>query len=331
MITTGGQVVGVASARVIGDASEPIQGVGSAISSNQLVEALPSLMAGGMILLGPDASDGDTEVAGEDPVDTSGWLTYVNGLTGYSFSYPPGWVIDDEDLNEVLFESPDLALRFVVWVFDTWTADYQVFMSTLVDQRRDETPGVEVLEQGPTNSASGDEGEFILFRNPEKDGFCEFIRAEFIVIGSIDTFQPSGNNCTDASDSEVAVWSAVFSSFDVPDSAFVAATAGYTNPKYGYSLTLPRSWDVDAANLNAVTVDADEQETTAAEIYLWTFPDSFGLTIDDWLDQTIEFRRSKATFGFNIIGQANVDWIPGVDARLVQYERGGARNSVTLM
>lgn len=105
LIDTRGRVVGINTSRVEAVLGRSVQGIGLAIASDQIELALPALMSGE---LAPEVSSSEAA----DPL--SGGRIFVSQENWYSVRLPAGWLLNDDDPDQVFVTSGEDG--GVVWI-----------------------------------------------------------------------------------------------------------------------------------------------------------------------------------------------------------------------
>ena len=315
VINAAGQVVGVTSARITGDPDEAIQGVGLAITANQVLEVLPILKAGGMVLIA------DLDQTADDFVDTSEWVGYTNETGGYAISLPGSWTIDDADPFGVVMFSADDLLLFEIFPVDTYTIDSDEVADDVVALRTGSYGEAVELGRSEITTATGVVGELIILEFEGTVDYCQFTLLEYLVIDDPYTYDVVATVCSEDLIGQTDLIGELLDSFALlsPITGDVGNT--YTNPRHDYSILLAEGWTVDDSDPDAVFVEFD---TEPADIYLWTIIDSSGQTLDQFVDGTIGFRNLESHAGIVITSESDVDWIPGVEGTVIHYTEQGA-------
>ncbi|MCI0868248.1 MAG: trypsin-like peptidase domain-containing protein [Chloroflexi bacterium] len=107
LIDTQGRVVGINTSRVERVLGRSIQGIGLAIASDHIKEALPSLMSG-------ELAPVDSVSSGTEGLSEGTGRVYVSEKHWYSVHVPDGWRLHDDDPDQVFMTSG--ANGGVVWI-----------------------------------------------------------------------------------------------------------------------------------------------------------------------------------------------------------------------
>lgn len=103
-----GRVVGINTSRVEEVLGQSVQGVGLAITSDQIVSALPALMSG-------DLAPQETAFnSGSSDISAGAGYTYASEKNWYTVHVPGGWLLNDDDPDQVFITSGEKG--GVVWI-----------------------------------------------------------------------------------------------------------------------------------------------------------------------------------------------------------------------
>ena len=156
-----GQVIGINTLKFVGDFDSPVEGIGLAISSDDVTANLDALMNGRIVRLP--------------------WQTYQSRVYDYSIDYPPSWVLDDDVIDFVVIDQGNYA-TVIVDIFDlsaiTSSRDpLETLVEFILDFRREdaENSGYSFdLTSSREVGRRGDEYQWITTWLEEMQGRTEF-------------------------------------------------------------------------------------------------------------------------------------------------------------
>ncbi|MCH8870573.1 MAG: trypsin-like peptidase domain-containing protein [Chloroflexi bacterium] len=197
-----GEVIGINTLKFVGDIGSPIEGIGLAISSNDVSENVGALKKGRFVRLP--------------------WQTYRSRDFDYTINYPPTWTVDDSSSDFVVIDGGDFA-GVTIEVFDLsesfWTHDelVEVLLEIAEEDAEDSRQTFKLTSSKEVRGPGGRKYQWVTYITRDSTGYCSEHFIDIIALHSDYPDEPYGYEVT-ASICEHSLDAYVSDRLDIVDS-----------------------------------------------------------------------------------------------------------------